>query len=79
MRSQAVRPRSAPRRPGRVCSSVGSWWKADKRTDRIGLPVSYALLVSLRTPDVSTDLYTPIATRLGVPVEVAPAARTEII
>ncbi|MFI2371209.1 hypothetical protein [Streptomyces sp. NPDC018833] len=30
----------------------------------------------MRTPDVSTDLYTPIATQLGVPVEVA---RTEII
>ncbi|PAZ17135.1 hypothetical protein CLM62_03865 [Streptomyces sp. SA15] len=58
---------------------VGGWWKANKRTDRIGLPVSYALLVSLRTPDVTTDLYTPIATQLGVPVEVAPAAQTEII
>ena len=30
--------------------------KANKRKDRIGLPVSYALLVSLQTPEVSTDL-----------------------
>ncbi|GCB51300.1 hypothetical protein [Streptomyces sp. NL15-2K] len=58
---------------------VGGWWKANKRTDRISLPVSYALLVSLRTPGVSTDLYTPIATQLGVPVDVAPAARTEVV
>ncbi|WP_158693127.1 S8 family peptidase [Streptomyces viridochromogenes] len=57
----------------------GGWWKANKRSDRIGLPVSYALLVSLRTPDVTTDLYTPIATQLGVPVEVAPAAQAETI
>ncbi|MFE6365229.1 S8 family peptidase [Streptomyces sp. NPDC057806] len=58
---------------------VGGWWKANKRNDRIGLPVSYALLISLRTPEVSTDLYTPIATQLGVPVEVTPHAQTEIL
>lgn len=58
---------------------VGGWWKANKRADRIGLPVSYALLVSLHTPDVSTDLYTPIATQLGVPVEISPAAQTDIV
>ncbi|GJF20888.1 hypothetical protein SHO565_14520 [Streptomyces sp. HO565] len=58
---------------------VGGWWKANKRNDRIGLPVSYALLISLRTPEVSTDLYTPIATQLGVPVEVTPQAQTETV
>ncbi|MFD5884526.1 S8 family peptidase [Streptomyces sp. NPDC060334] len=58
---------------------VGGWWKANKRRDRIDLPVSYALLVSLHTPEVSTDLYTPIATQLGVPVEIAPAAQNEIV
>ncbi|MGA5088332.1 S8 family peptidase [Streptomyces pseudogriseolus] len=58
---------------------VGGWWKANKRNDRIGLPVSYALLISLRTPEVSTDLYTPIATQLGVPVEVTPHAQSEIV
>ncbi|WP_052808680.1 S8 family peptidase [Streptomyces cyaneogriseus] len=58
---------------------VGGWWKANKRNDRIGLPVSYALLISLRTPEVSTDLYTPIATQLGVPVEVTPHAQTETV
>ncbi|MFJ4338501.1 hypothetical protein [Streptomyces sp. NPDC088915] len=40
--------------------------------------MSYALLVSLRTPEVSTDLYTPIATQLGVPVEIASAVQNEI-
>ncbi|MCX5601211.1 S8 family peptidase [Streptomyces phaeochromogenes] len=57
---------------------VGGWWKANKRADRIGLPVSYALLISLKTPDISTDLYTPIATQLGVPIEVTPSAETEV-
>ncbi|MWA07249.1 S8 family serine peptidase [Actinomadura sp. LD22] len=58
---------------------VGGWWKANKRSDRIGQAVRYALLISLRTPEVSTDLYTPIATQLGVPVDVTPATQTEII
>ncbi|MFF8500756.1 S8 family peptidase [Streptomyces anulatus] len=58
---------------------VGGWWKANRRSNRIGLPVSYALLVSLRTPEVSTDLYTPIATQLGVSIGVAPQARSEIV
>ncbi|QEV20736.1 S8 family peptidase [Streptomyces alboniger] len=57
---------------------VGGWWKANKRKDRIGLPVSYALLVSLQTPEVSTDLYTPVAIQLGVPVEIAPAGQNKI-
>jgi hypothetical protein len=57
---------------------VGGWWKANKRSDRIGRPVSYALVVSLRTPDITTDLYTPIATQLGVPVAVTPSAQTDI-
>ncbi|MER5369838.1 S8 family peptidase [Streptomyces sp. NPDC002722] len=58
---------------------VGGWWKANKRKDRIGLPVSYALLISLRTPEITTDLYTPIAAQLGIPVEVTPAAQTDIV
>jgi hypothetical protein len=57
---------------------VGGWWKANKRADRIGRPVHYALLISLRTPDTTTDLYTPIATQLGVPVTVTPSAQTDI-
>jgi len=50
---------------------VGGWWKDNKRRDRIGLPVRYALLVSLRTEAVEADIYTPIAGQIGIPVEVA--------
>lgn len=48
---------------------VGGWWKNNKRKDRIDMPVRYALIVSLRTAEQGTDLYTPIAVELKVPVE----------
>ena len=42
-----------------------------KRKDRIELPVRYALIVSLRTPEQNIDLYSPIAVELQVPIETA--------
>ncbi|MDN5683103.1 S8 family peptidase [Corynebacterium glyciniphilum] len=47
---------------------VGGWWKYNRRTDREGQPVRYALLLSLQTKEEGVDLYTPIATRLQLPV-----------
>lgn len=44
---------------------VGGWWKDNKRTDRVDLPIRYALLVSLKST-VSTDIYTPIASQIGI-------------
>jgi hypothetical protein len=49
---------------------VGGWWKENNRKDRADLPVRYALLVSLRTEEVTTDIYTPIATQIGIPVAI---------
>ncbi|MEV5013526.1 S8 family peptidase [Streptomyces sp. NPDC053780] len=49
---------------------AGGWWKYNNRVDRVGRPVSYGLLISLSTPEVSADLYTPAAVQLGVPVPV---------
>ncbi len=49
---------------------VGGWWKNMHRAERTELPVRYALTVSLRTPDVTVDLYTPIANQIGIPVEI---------
>lgn len=51
--------------------AVGGWWKNNRRKDRQDLPVRYALLISLRTPAQGVDLYTPIATEIGVPVDVS--------
>ncbi|MFJ5179312.1 S8 family peptidase [Streptomyces griseoviridis] len=56
----------------------GGWWKNHNRTDRVGRPVRYALLVSLETPEVETDLYTPIANQLDIPILGAPAVRSEL-
>jgi hypothetical protein len=49
---------------------VGGWWKDNDRRDRADLPVRYALLVSLRTDEVATDIYTPIANQIGIPVAI---------
>lgn len=49
---------------------VGGWWKNNNRADRTDLFVRYALLVSLYTPEVEVDLYTPIATEIGIPVTI---------
>ncbi|WP_449062211.1 S8 family peptidase [Planomonospora algeriensis] len=48
---------------------VGGWWKQNKRRDRVDLPVRYALLISLFA-EVPTDIYTPIASKIQVPVQV---------
>ena len=49
---------------------VGGWWKNNNRADRNDLFVRYALLVSLYTSEVEVDLYTPIATQVGIPVTI---------
>ncbi|MFV8277327.1 S8 family peptidase [Mycobacteroides abscessus] len=56
------------------CNSVaiypaGGWWKNNGRQDRIDVPVRYSLILSLRTPEQSVDLYTPIAAQLRIPIE----------
>lgn len=57
---------------------AGGWWKYHNSSDRVGRSVPYALLVSLSTPEVTADLYTPTAIQLGVPVpvEISNAAET---
>lgn len=47
------------------------------RSDRGGRPVSCALLVFLTTPEIETDVYTPTAVRLDVPIPTDLAARVE--
>jgi hypothetical protein len=48
--------------------AVGGWWKNNKRKDRMDRPVRYSLIVSLKTRAAEVDLYTPIATQIGVPI-----------
>lgn len=48
---------------------IGGWWKYNQRPDRMERPVRYALVLSLRTREQEVDLYTPIATEIGLPVK----------
>ena len=49
---------------------IGGWWKNNKNNKRVGQPVRYALVVSLKTPETDVDLYTPVANLLHVPIVV---------
>jgi hypothetical protein len=53
---------------------VGGWWKYNKRRDRMDRGVRYSLIVSLKTREQGVDLWTPIATEIGVPIEELVAA-----
>lgn len=46
------------------------WWKTRPTQQRYDQPARYSLLVSIRAPEVEVDLYTAVANRIGVPVEV---------
>lgn len=48
---------------------VGGWWKNNSRKDRADVSIRYSLLLSLTTAEQEVDLYTPIATQLGLPIE----------
>lgn len=37
------------------------WWRTRPAQERFDLPARYSLIVSIRTPDTSIDLYTPVA------------------
>jgi hypothetical protein len=49
---------------------VGGWWKNNGRVDRTSLPIRYGLLASLRTRRSDIDLYTPIASEIGLPTAI---------
>lgn len=51
---------------------VGGWWKESSRAEICEQQARYALVVTLASPEVEIDLYTPIATEImpKVPVEV---------
>lgn len=49
---------------------VGGWWKEIPKRDRSALGARYSLVVSIETEEQNVDLWTPVATEVGVPVEV---------
>ena len=49
---------------------VSGWWKDRKDRDHSGRGAHYALVASIESPTEDVDLWTPVATELGVPIEI---------
>jgi hypothetical protein len=49
---------------------VSGWWKDQPKRDRSEMGARYALVVSIETPGVETDIWTPVAQQVAVPIEI---------
>jgi hypothetical protein len=49
---------------------VSGWWKDQPNRDCSEKGARYALIVSIETPGIETDIWTPVAQQVGVPVVV---------
>ena len=49
---------------------VIGWWRERPHLGRCDREARYALIVSIRTEEVTADIYTPVANQVGVPLEV---------
>lgn len=49
---------------------VSGWWKEQPNRDRSEKGARYALVVSIETTDVETDIWTPVAVQVGIPVTI---------
>jgi Subtilase family len=47
------------------------WWKDQPKRDRSAKGARYALVVSIETDGVDTDLWTPVAQQVGQPIEIS--------
>ena len=48
---------------------ISGWWKDHKSRDRSEYGARYALIVSIETDQVDADIWTPIATKVGIPLD----------
>lgn len=55
-------------RPWLCVRPVNGWWRNRTKPDVVGRESRYALVVSIKVPDVDIDLYTPIANTVGIDV-----------
>ena len=53
-----------------VYPAIG-WWKTRQALERYDQVARYAMIVSIRAPEVDVDLRTEVANKIGVPVEIA--------
>ncbi len=49
---------------------AAGWWKTRKARQQWDRKARYSLVVTIRTPAVDVDIYTPVAVEAGIPVEV---------
>lgn len=49
---------------------VSGWWKDQPKRDRSAQGARYALVVSIETDAEGVDIWTPVATQIGTPVDV---------
>ena len=49
---------------------VVGWWRERHHLGRWNRAARYSLLVTLRTPTIETDIYTPVANEVGVQVAI---------
>lgn len=49
---------------------VIGWWRERSHLGKIDSKIRYSLIVSISAPDVNVDLYTPVITQIGNPIEV---------
>lgn len=51
---------------------VGGWWKNRKKLKRFENSVRYSLIVSIETPSIDVDIYTPVLNKISIeiPIEV---------
>jgi len=49
---------------------VSGWWKDQPKRDRSDRGARYALIVSIDTQATDIDLWTPVATRVGLPIAI---------
>ena len=47
---------------------VGGWWKERPNLDRWQRSVRYALIVTIKAPEIEVDIYTPVANQVAVAV-----------
>ena len=51
-------------------SPVIGWWKERTHLKKWNKKARYSLIISIETPEVEVDLYTPIANKLKIPIEI---------
>lgn len=57
---------------------VGGWWKEKHYLEQYERPVRYALIVSLRAPELDLDIYTPVSQAIQSEIAAKPVVEVEI-